>query len=460
MRTGSVITSQLRAVYGWRDEYKKGRSISLISSLLTSVYNVFITGIFYTGFLSMYDIDLVGIGIITFINPLANCFFVFSPMVLERIQKRKWILAAAKLYYYAMVIIATNVMPLVVQDASQRIVCFCVIQFLASAVYAVFSAGFTPWFYHFYPDNQRLRAAYISYNQIFSSIMSSVILLSSGFLSTLVESSGHQESLILGMRYLAFALVILDVFIQTRAKEYPYPVHEGRVKLREVFTLSFRYRKFMGCMLLMFAWNYIANLNSGLWNFYLLNTVGFSYQTISLAGATYALALFLFTPLWRRILSRLSWIRTFALGVLIWVPTEIYFFFLTPQTRWMYLPGAIFQHFISVGINLSYGNVFYMNLPEKNATTHTCFQSFFCNLFAFLGLMTSTLWCSFFGEHRVLYWGGIPTTAVQYTTFFRAITMLALGIVLWCNWRRLTPESELQTLPPPRRRKTYDRSPV
>ena len=66
---------ELRQIYGWHDDQRKGRTISLISSLLTSVYNVFITGVFHTGFLSMYDIDLVGVGIISFIPPLANCFF-------------------------------------------------------------------------------------------------------------------------------------------------------------------------------------------------------------------------------------------------------------------------------------------------------------------------------------------------------------------------------------------------
>ena len=108
----NAIWSQLRLIYGWKDEKRKGRSISLISTLLTSFYNVFITGIFYTGFLSMYEISLVGVGIITFISPLANCFSIFSPMVLERIQKRKWLLAGAKIYYYFMIIIATNLMPL------------------------------------------------------------------------------------------------------------------------------------------------------------------------------------------------------------------------------------------------------------------------------------------------------------------------------------------------------------
>ena len=65
-------------IYSVKDDDGKGRLISLGSSMITAFYNVFITGIFYTGFLSMYDISITGVGIVTFIPYIANCFSVFS----------------------------------------------------------------------------------------------------------------------------------------------------------------------------------------------------------------------------------------------------------------------------------------------------------------------------------------------------------------------------------------------
>ena len=41
---------ELRQIYGWHDDQRKGRTISLISSLLTNVYNVFITRRWPTAF--------------------------------------------------------------------------------------------------------------------------------------------------------------------------------------------------------------------------------------------------------------------------------------------------------------------------------------------------------------------------------------------------------------------------
>ena len=437
------IASQLRGLYGWRDEKRQGRTIVLLDALLVAVFDVFITGVFYTGFLSMYDIDLVGVGVITFIPHIASCFFVFSPMVLERIKKRKWVLVASKIYFYTMYIIATNLMPLVVKDPHARVVWFAVIVFLAYSVYRIFSAGFTPWFYNFYPEKQEMRAAFISYNQIISAVSSSVMILLGGIIVT--AAGAAQNRVILYFRYFAYVLVIMDVAFQAMAKEYPYPVRAQKVRLKEVFTLSLKYKKFMACMVLMFVWNYISNLNNGLWSYYLLNTVKFPYSTITTASALYPISLVLFTPWWRRLLGRESWIRTFAVGVILFVPTEIYFFFLSPVTKWLYFPGVIFQHFLSVGLNLSYANIFYMNLPQENATTHTCFQSVFCSVCAFLGLMTGTLLCRWVGDFT-WYLGAIPITGVQYTTLMRAVTLFILGVVLMKKWRVFTPDSEIEAV--------------
>jgi len=437
------LFAQLRGIYGWREEQERGRTIVLLDALITAVFNVFITGVFYTGFLSMYDIDLVGVGVITFIPPLASCFHMFSPMILERIKRRKWVLVASKIYFYAMYILAANVMPLLVTDPGARVVWFCVLLFLAYAVYTLFSDGFTPWFYNFYPAEQGKRAAFLSYNQMISAISSSLVMLVSGLI---VSAAGRgQNTVILIFRYFAFVLVLVDVTLQAMAKEYPYPVRARRVRIREVFTLSRPCKKFMACLYLMFIWNYISNLNNGLWSYYLLNTVKYPYSTITTANAIYPVCLLLFSRWWRRLLARQSWIRTFALGVLLFVPTEIYFFFLSPVTKWMYFPGAMVQYFLNVGLNLSYANIFYMNLPRENAATHTSFQALFCNLCAFLGLMTGTLMCRWVGDFT-WYIGSVPITAVQYTTLMRAACLLALGLVLMKKWRVFTPDSEIEAV--------------
>ena len=439
-----AMTHSLSDIYSTKNEEAKGRLISLGSALTAAFYNVFITGIFYTGFLSMYDISITGVGIVTFIPYIASCFSIFSSSILERIKKRKFVLLAAKIYFYFMYIVATTLMPQFVTDPDARLVWLIVILFLAYSVYALFSPGLTTWFYKFYPEDNERRTKYIVLNQIFSSVMSSCILLLSGVLTDAVAGSPFQDQLILGLRYAAFVMVLVDVFMQACAKEYPYP-EAPKLKLTQVFTLPFQYRKFLLCMIVMFVWNFIANLNNGLWNFHLLNHMNFSYTLINTMSVMYTVLLIIFSPMWQRVLRRYSWVKTFGIAMLFVVPTEFVYFCMSPETAFLYVPNTLFQQVINVGLNISYGNILYMNLPSENSTTYLTFNTIGCNVFAFFGLIVGTWISSITGDDTMRFLG-MDVYAVQFTTIARAALITPMAIFLCLKWKIFTHDNLIAEL--------------
>lgn len=431
-------------IFNTRDEEAKGRVITLTSNILAAFYNVFITGIFYTGFLTMYGMSITDTGIITFIPFIANMFGIFSGKILGRFPRPKRILISTKIIFYALYIIATTVMPLFVTDPKARLVCFVVILFVAYAVYAPFSPGLTTWFYNFFPKENDRRARYLMLLQIFSSVMSSMILLFSSFLTDMLQNSPYQDQLILGFRYFAFVLVVIECFFQSKAKEYPSPDNPD-LKIREVFTLPFQYPKFLACMVMMFVWNFIANLNNGLWNYHLLNHMHFSYMLINTMSVAYTVVLIALSPLWQRVLRRYSWIKTFGIAELLWVPTEFLFFMMTPERSYLYVPLCITQHILNVGLNISWANILYMNLPEENSTTHIVFNSIGSNIFAFLGLITGT-WVSSLTGDDTIYMLGMDVYSVQFTTVLRGIFMFAMGLFLVLKWKIFTRDIDIEEI--------------
>ena len=428
-------------IYSLKDEDAKGRLISLGSALVTAFYNVFITGVFYTGFLSMYGMSISDVGIISYIPLIANCFSVFSSVILERIKKRKWICIGSKIFFYALYIVATTLMPQFVHDTRARLYWFAAILFVAHAVYALFSPGFTPWFYAFYPTDNARRTRYISLNQIFSSIMSSAMLIFSSLLTDAMADTPYQDALIIGLRYFAFALVLIDVFMQSRAIEYPYPP-SPKIKFSQVFTLPFRYKKFIAIVALMFYWNYVANLNANIWNYHLLNHFGFSYTLMNAVPMLYTVILICTSSLWQKVVRKYSWVKTFGISILWFMPTELFFFIMTKETTWMFVPLCIWQYILSVGMNLSYSNLLYLNLPEENSTAHIAFYSIGCNLCAFLGLLTGTKIAAISGDSTFMFMG-LEMYSVQFTTLARAITIFALSLVCIFGWKWFTPDHEI-----------------
>lgn len=426
-------------IYSPKDEYSKGRLVSLLSSLITAFYNVFITGVFYTGFLTMYDIDITGVGIITFIPYIGGCLALFSPFVLKRFPRRKKVVLASKIAFYALFILATTLMPQFVTGSRNRLICFIVILFVAYGQYALFSPGITVWFYKFYPADNELRTRYIFYNQMFSSVISSLILLVSGLITDAVSG---QNTVILALRYFAFVLVILDVFFQSRATEYPYE-ETSQLKLRNVFTTPFKNRKFMMCMLLMFFWSFISNLNNGTWNYHLLNHMKYQYTLLNCMSVLYTVLLALTSRFWRKILRKYSWVKTFGLCNLVWVPTEFIWFMTSYNMRMLYVPLSLWQNFICVGFNLSYANILYMNLPDEDSTSYISFYSVGANLCALLGMVFGTWLVSLHPDTPFPVFG-VKIYMVQFTCFARGITQTIMGLMCFFGWKAFTSDAEIR----------------
>ena len=428
-------------IFNTRDDNARGRLVYLSCVLFSAFYNVFITGIFYTGFLSMYDISITGVGIISFIPSIANIFTIFSSRVLSRFKQRKPVLLVAKIIYFALKIVAVTLMPQFVQDPTARLVWFGVLTFIAHAFYAPFAPGYTVWFYRFYPQENHRRTQYIQLSQIFSSIMSTIVLFFSGMLTDAVAGSPMQDQIIIFFRYVAFALTVVETIIQIFAKEYPEQ-ENAKLKLTEVFTLPFKYPKFLLCMVFMFVWNFVGNLNNGLWSYHLLNHMHLSYTLINAVSILYTGVLLLTNGLWGRVLRRYSWIKTFGIACLIFVPTEVFFFVMSPETSWIFLPNSMIQNLCSVGLNLAYANILYMNLPQENSTAHIAFHTIGINIFAFLGLMVGTWVSSLTGDNTIPFLG-LEVYSVQFTTLMRGVALLIIGLVLVKHWRAFTREEDI-----------------
>lgn len=443
-------------IFSFENDESKGRIIALTSTLLTTVYNVFVTGIFYTGFLSMYGMTITDAGVLTFIPYLCNMLSLFSPKLLNHFKKRKAILLTAKVIYYFIYVVLITVMPQFVTDPDARLGWFVALSAISTSFYALFSSGITNWMYCFYPKDNDLRLRYLTMTQMFSSILSSIILLGSGFLTDALSNSPHQDQLILIFRYFAFVLVLLDVFITAKAREYPYE-ESAHVKLSQVFTLPFQHRKFLYCMILMFIWNFASNLNNGLWNYHLLNHMNFSYTTINTVSVTHTVFLIVLMPIWNRILRRYSWVKTLGISFFLMSFCEIFYFLMTPERSFIYLPNALFQTAMSVGSNLAYANLLYLNLPKEDSTAYITFNTIGINIFGLLGLITGTWVSSITGDERVWMFG-MNMYSVQFTTLMRGLVQISLGLIMIFKWRSFTSDAEINRVDwqnRPHRRKSF-----
>lgn len=332
-------------------------------------------------------------------------------------------------------------MPRFVKSPDVRLLFFILIIFCSNILYAPFEPAILDWFYRFYPKDNEKRANYIMIKHMSACVISSIVTLFSSFIADALGRTPYQNVLILTMRYLAFSLVLADVFVMSKVQP-PTCVDSGISKLKDVLIVPFHNRKFIRCMLITFAYSYIKNLNVGLWEYHLLNHMHFSYTLINSKVLLYTIVLMLVFPVWQKVLRRYSWIKTLGIAMLLYSPTEILYFFMTKEIAFIFLPVSIIQHIVNVGVDLTYGNIMYLNLPEERSTEHISFSVLDCNIFSFLGLLTGTAISAVTGDSSFVLFE-LELYSVQFTNLLIGVLFLIQSMIMILKWRSFTPDIEI-----------------
>ena len=425
-------------LFHFGDDLAKGRSCMLLSAMLVSVINWLTTGLFYTSFLMTNGIDIVNIGILTFVPFIANCFSIFSPSILERFQKRKGLLAGSRIIYYTLNILGITVLPRFVSDPTLKMTLFVLLVFAANIINALFSSGYSVWQVKFIPDE--VRADYFSLNQLITAFIGCGAALLSGMVADALAGSAYETTIIIVFRCLAYGLGLLDVLILSLPKEYPYSRSNDLPRLRHIITKPFTHKKFAITMGIVFVWTFCINAPQSTLNYYLINDVGVSYFFIYVINMFYPFFLMAFLPLWNRFLRVKGWFTTFAIGGILLCPTSLMYSCVTASNFIWLLPTLrLIQHFIGVGCNVAYANMAFINLPEEDQTNYIAFHTLVVNIASFLGMMLGTSFVAAFPDILVTLFG-LKFTNVQLLFWLEALGELSVGIAVLLLAPIITPE--------------------
>lgn len=426
-----IRTSRMYMLFNLKDDLAKGRTVMLTSSVLENIISWLTTGLFYTSFLMIYGIDIVNVGILTFVPYIASCFSIFSPSILERIEKRRTVLALAKAAYFTLNIFGITIMPVLVTDPQMRIICFVILILLANIINALFVSGYTVWHLNFIPE--QVRAEFFGVQQIIVNFIGIGAALISSIIADALIGSPHEDAIVIALRYIAFVLGLLNVAALCAPKEYPYPKSSSLPKLRNIFTMPFKQKKFLFTMLVIFFATFVSNISASSLNYHLLDNVGVSYTYIQVVNIFYPVILLIFMPLTQKLLRRMGWFELYgAAHLLLAVPCAIYAFVTHENYLWLMTFVRLTQHVLGVPHAVIGGNLVYINLPKEDQTNYTAFHLLVTNLATFAGMMAGTLYVARFEGVvlEVLHTGMIHVQqllliqAVGHAAVFAAILLL------------------------------------
>lgn len=433
--------SEFYRIFNFREPLSIGRSTLLLNTLLANIGNIFITGVFYTGFLSINGIDIVRVGIITFIPYIAWGFSLLTPIVFRKVRRRRGLLLFNHIFYYVCVVLATTIMPMFVSDAGQRTVWFAVLLFIGNVSNAILASGAFAWQVHFIPDGED-RNIYFSYSNLIGSLVSTVVAISSSLFADSLAGSPQQAQIITLLRLVAAGVFVINgLQLYLVPREFPYH-SEGQTAIREILTTPFRSRKFMLTAVIAILWNAIANVNGSTWPYYVLNTVGVGYTYMYISTIVYTLGNIFLLRAWRKAINRYSWFSVLFLVIFVTALMELCIGFSTKYTIWVYVVVSIIQGFNAVGTNLVFANLFYVNLPKGNNDAYITFWNLVCNLSVLVGSVLGTWFLSLVEPHAPWTLFGLPFYGSQFLVWIKFISFMLLCVYLKWAIPHIQPDQQ------------------
>ena len=421
--------SKLRDLYrrtGWHtvfsfdDENTRARTYLLGATAMQAVVGGLSTGVFYTGFLLGYGIDIVNLSILTVIPYLCSLFSLLTPYILDRFPRRRMILSVARVAYYAINILGITILPKLIEDPDGRVFGLIAAVFLANAINFLF-AGYSPW--HIPYISPEVRTAYFSATAMTSNLIGTGVAMVTSLLTEQLDEAAQMELFVI-MRLTAFAFAALDVYFLQKPREPEYLLSQNRPKLLNVFTLPLRNRKFMLTMLLYTLYAVGANLTTSVLTTWQLQDVKTGYVFPSTINVIFPLFVLFTSSPWSRFLQRYGNLKSLAMSCTVLSISYLGYCFVDHSNYlWLLAIVRLVQHGIGMIQHFSVSNLIYLNLPKEDQTAFTSFHTIVANLSVFVSMSIGTWVVAAMGSNT---WNFLGHTMTSVPTL-----LLAQAVILW-----------------------------
>ena len=417
------------------------RASLLGAVIVQAIVTGFTSGIFYTGLLVGYGINIVNISILSAVPSICSIFALFSPLVLSRFKRRRIVLSVTRLLYYTVNILGITLLPQFVHSEGGRIAGLIAISFVTSSLNSLFSPGYSPW--HMSHITEDIRVNYFSSTTLVSFISSSTVLILAS-MATDSLTGDAQLNLIIALRYMAFAAAVLDVYFLQKPKEPEYKLSTQRLSLVKVLKIPLTNRRFMLTRLIACMYNFIVCLSGSTINTWLLEDVRASYLFINLITAVYCFFIPATTPFWSKMMRKHGTFVTLAISMALTAPTYIAYAFVTHNNYiWLMTILRLVQHAVGMGTSLSTSNLIYVNLPETDQDSYIACNSLLGNITGLLCTALSTSIVAMMGSDTLNLFG-FAFSSVPVLLLIQAVLAFLLPVIVFILRPWMDPMSPKQ----------------
>jgi len=398
-------------------DYERSRFYAIIESISARVIFGFTTGAFLAGFLKYIGADDKLCGQIAALTVLAGVIQFFSPFVLEKLNRRKAVVASfSSIHRFTLVMLV--LVPVLPVSMKGRLYITAALYFVSHLMVNAVAPAATNLLISIVP--QRMRGKYFSIREAYLIFVSSVLNIIMGKALDVFQLQNRTYEGYLVMYAVAFAAMLLNLISYIKIKEPPIPVSRKNISFKMLFSLPLKEKKFRRIIVLFFLWGLSFNFASPFFSVYMVSKLELSYTFIMISGFLNSLSYIIAVRFWGRVADRFSFTYSAMLSVALLGTTHAGWFFASPGSDLLY-PIVVFLHILSGiswgGAGISLFNVPYEYTPEENRTVYLGFNAALSGLVGFLSSNLSSWMIGAMENFKAIVFG---MTITQFQLIFAA----------------------------------------
>lgn len=432
------LRASMNTLFDSKSEMGASRINILASNYLTNITNNLVGGSFLTGLMLLLQADDLTIGTVTIIVFVGNIFQLVSPLIIERIKRRKTLLIIGKAIIHFLNIIVISMISILNIANQTRLFAVMLVLLIVNILSGMIAPGLSIWHIKSVPQN--IRVKYFSFNNVASGVILYAAILVFSRIADVFKSSGNEILGLQILRFFAFIFALLDIYFMTKIKEFPDAKRES-IRIGQLFTMPLKERKFLLAVLVVCMWTFTANFSGSFFNIYLLKDLNVQYSYLNLINMLNIPVVILFTPFWSGRIRENTLFKTLYICMGFFLIHYIVLSFVTGGTiGYLYPISMVIGFIFAPGINIVVANIPYKNIPESNQTVYIGFYAAMINFIAFAGALLGREFIKQTESIDINFFGMIMQNK-QFIMLVSAALMLVAVFVIRFLHKKLDNES-------------------
>ncbi len=394
------------------DEKANNRTKMVFESLSINLVSQLFAGNFLVGFLVAMGATDNFLGTFTLCASLGSVGQILSPIIFERLPRKKPLVITLRCIYYLLYIITTGILSIPSLRNDHTLPLLLITVMIANLLNSIAGPAQTAW--HLQNLDARTQNTYFS---LMSPLVSVVVPIYSFLMGLLIDSikiSINELFAFQILRIITLVIAIVEVTMLIKIKEYPYAEAPERIGIIKMFSNVFKDKNYMIVVGIGSFWVFSTSLSASYFSSYLISDLGMSYSWIFGISMASMPIMMISAKLFSRFRANRTLFRALSFFYIAYALTLLPQIFTQKNILFLYPLAVIVSTFFAPNINILVSQLPYVNLPEESKisyigvyTTMNMVSIFISNAVSkfFIGVTEGVkvqLWIFTFGNKQLL----------------------------------------------------------